>query len=334
MKHITTIILFVTFLFVPANARVWSEDVLGDGYQNTTIEQADDYSGKVVMTIVRKLSLPNVKTAVLYIHGFNDYFFQREMGDRFVDSCYNFYAVDLRKYGRSLREGQRPYEARNIKEYYADIDSAMSVINEDGNDNVIMVAHSTGGLIATSYLNECGAHEIRGLILNSPFLEWNMNGFMRKVILPTVSFIGSIIPKLAISQGDGTGYAESLLKEYHGEWTFDTEWKTIHPRKVTAGWIRCISRAQKNIKKKSAIKVPILLMHSDNSVSGSKWTEDFQNGDAVLNVNDISKYGTHLGNNVEEVTIAEGMHDLVLSKCEVREQVYKTMFDWLRKQGL
>ena len=32
--------------------------------------------------------------------GFNDYFFQAEMGRQFADSGYNFYAVDLRRYGR------------------------------------------------------------------------------------------------------------------------------------------------------------------------------------------------------------------------------------------
>ena len=54
----------------------WQPDVLGDGYEMRYVEQPDDYSGKVRCTIVRKLSKCGLKRAVLYVHGFNDYFFQ------------------------------------------------------------------------------------------------------------------------------------------------------------------------------------------------------------------------------------------------------------------
>ena len=114
----------------------WQPDVLGDGYEMRYVEQPDDYSGKVRCTIVRKLSKCGLKRAVLYVHGFNDYFFQSEMGDRFVDSCYNFYAVDLRKYGRSIIEGQKLFQVRDMREYFADIDSSLAQIKRDGNTEI------------------------------------------------------------------------------------------------------------------------------------------------------------------------------------------------------
>ena len=318
-------------LALSALCREWSADILGDGYEATTIDQGKDYSGNVVSMVARKLDECGNHRGVLYVHGYNDYFFQKEMGDRFVDSCYNFYAVDLRKYGRSLRDGQRPYEARDVKEYYADIDSALRVMAEDGIDDVTLIGHSTGGLVASSYMNANPSPMVRRVVLNSPFLEWNMGGFMRKVALPTVSAMGKLFPKLSISQGNSTAYGESLLMDYHGEWTYDTDWKTLKPRKVTAGWLRMISNAQKNLKKKSDIKVPVLLMHSDHSVSGDKYTPDFQAGDAVLNVDDISRIGKTLGGDVTEVTIPDGLHDLILSAPEPREKTYRAIFDWLDK---
>ena len=59
--------------------------------------------------------------AVLYVHGFADYFFQRHMAERFAAEGYAFYALDLRKHGRSLRPHQHPNFCKSVTEYYADI---------------------------------------------------------------------------------------------------------------------------------------------------------------------------------------------------------------------
>lgn len=330
--------LIISLLLLPAIvavARQWRPDCLGDGYQMTVIEQPDDYSGKVVTTVVRKLSPCGDSTAVLYVHGFNDYFFQKEMGDRFVDSCYNFYAVDLRKYGRSLLPGQKPYQARDIKEYYADLDSALLVMRQDGQRRVILMGHSTGGLITSSFLNhDPDTAMVKALILNSPFLEWNMGAFTRKVGVPLVSFMGRLFPNMSISQGDDTSYGKSLSKDYYGRWEFDTNLKTIHPRKVTAGWIRAITRAQSDLHSHSDIKTPILLMHSDHSVTDGKTPDDFQSGDAVLNVRDIIKWGNKLGPDVTDVTVKDGLHDLILSRPDVSDNAYKAIFQFINNQGL
>lgn len=331
MRHLFFIIATILGL-LSAVARSWTSDRYLAGYEETTVTMPEDYDGDVVCTVVRKESdCDDKRIGVLYIHGFNDYFFQSEMGDRFVDSCYSFYAVDLRKYGRSLRDGQRPYQARNINEYYADIDSTLTIMHNDGIKRVVLMGHSTGGLIVASYLNVKPDTAIRAVILNSPFLEWNMGGFMKKVAIPTVSFLGRLFPNLSISQGDGTAYAESLLEDYHGEWSYDTDLKTIHPRNVTAGWIRAISRAQKALRKHSAIACPVLLLHSNRSVDGAKWTPEHNTGDAVLNVEDIARIGKELGPDVSEVTIDGGLHDLVLSTPAVRTVVYDVIFAWLRE---
>jgi len=56
--------------------------------------------------------------------------------------------------------------------------------------------------------------------------------------------------------------------------------------------------------------------------------------DAVLDVKDISRFAKVLGNDVEIVVVQEGMHDLILSKKNVRDMVYKKMQFFLEKVNL
>lgn len=336
-KRISTtfLTLLIWIVAVSQTSGQWRPDILGDGYEMRHVSQPDDYSGKVISTIIRKLaldSLHNLK-GVLYVHGFNDYFFQSEMGDKFVEHGYDFYAVDLRKYGRSILPGQKKFELRNINEYFADIDSAVAVMKATGLREIILMGHSTGGLTVSCYLNDKRPEIIKGLILNSPFLDWNLGG-MEKFVW-AVSALGKVFPNMKISQGKSTAYSESLLKAHHGEWGYNTDWKLEQSPDVTAGWVRAINLAQKSLRDgKADIRIPILLMYSSNSVDGDGWEEKFNHGDAVLDVKDIKKYGAELGPDVTCVKVMEGLHDLVLSRPEVRAPLYRYIFSWLKREHL
>ena len=150
-----------------ATAQFYKPDVLGNGFEQHTFVMPDDYHGPVVSTLVRKLAPDTTHRAILYVHGYNDYFFQEEMAQKFIDWGYNFYAIDLRKYGRSLLPHQWEYEVRDMSEYYADIDSAISVIRSEGNSRIVLMGHSTGGLTTSLY---CDARRdnlpVDALILN------------------------------------------------------------------------------------------------------------------------------------------------------------------------
>lgn len=337
MKRTVILILFVV---ITASSYIfgqgWQPDILGDKYEMKYVNMPDDYSGKVRSTIIRKKSNCDSKKAVLYVHGYNDYFFQKEMGDRFVDSCYNFYAVDLRKYGRSLLPGQRPFEVCDISEYFADLDSAMNTIVKDGNKSIILIGHSTGGLTISYYLAKGMGkkYPVKGLVLNSPFLDMNLSPFQENILIPLVGIYSKLSKNTEISQGDSRGYAESLLKKYHGEWEYNTDWKKEVSPDVTTGWLAAIYNAQKYMQKGTDIKVPILLMHSDKTVWGDDWTPKFNSADVVLDVRDIVKYGRKLGGNIHELNVKGGVHDLVLSRKPVRNALYNSMFNWLTRNNL
>ncbi len=53
----------------------YKEDILQEGFEQTTIHQPDDYEGKVIATLIRKRKKTTTSKAVLYVHGFSDYFF-------------------------------------------------------------------------------------------------------------------------------------------------------------------------------------------------------------------------------------------------------------------
>lgn len=312
----------------------WMPDVLGDGYEMRYVDQPDDYSGKVRSTIVRKLSPCAGDKGVLYVHGFNDYFFNAEMGDRFVDSCYNFYAVDLRKYGRSIMEGQEMFQVHNMNEYFPDIDSAIVQMKRDGVKEIVLMGHSTGGLITSLYMNNHPDKSIKVLILNSPFLDWNQSKFQEKFAIPLLDTFGGMFPNKKIPQGGGNLYARSLLKKYGGDWDYNTDWKLEVSPAVDVSWIKAIDEGQFILQNDSHIDVPILLMHSDASYKKGSPADAYRYSDAVLDVDDISSYGRELGIIVTEITVKGGLHDLVLSRKEVKDALYDFMFSWLDRQNL
>ena len=327
----------------------WGPDIL-EGYESRFVTQPEAFDGPCRSTIIRKLvqdkdkdkdkkSLNAWKSgksrkAFLYVHGFNDYFFQKEMGERYVDSGYNFYAVDLRRYGRSRLPWQYPFNVRKLDEYFADIDSALAQIRRDGNTDITLGGHSTGGLTVTYYAAKRGARVgVNRVVTNSPFYEWNFSDAMRGVAIPMVTGLGGIFPSIDVPQGHCDGYAYSLLKEYHGEWTYNTDWKMIYSPPVKSGWVRAISRGQSYIMRNGRnITVPLLVMHSSRKIDGCNWTPEFQTGDCVLNPFHIAERAEKLGqpDTRRICTIDSGIHDLILSRRAVRDATYDTIFSFIR----
>src|SRR3954464_4047174 len=107
----------------------WQPDRLLPDFEALELGLPDDYDGAVVATLVRLPVRSAPRGAVLYVHGFSDYFFQRHMAERFAADGYAFYALDLRKYGRSILPHQHANFCKSIAEHYADMDAALKVID-------------------------------------------------------------------------------------------------------------------------------------------------------------------------------------------------------------
>ena len=324
------LLIMILFNLVLLSAQDYQSDKYLASFQMLTIAQPDDYEGKVTCTLVRKLADKKSNKAVLYIHGYCDYFFQEEYAEQFTKRGINFYALDLRKYGRSYLPHQVIYNMRSLEEYFPDVDAALEIIQKEGNDQVLLNAHSTGGLIASLYANQRkDSPYFDAIFLNSPFLEMNMSWFNRKIAIPLIAKKGLKKPDKTIKGSSLAYYGESLHKEYRGEWDYDLKVKPIVSPDVNYGFIRALYLGHSEIKNKLHITQPILVMNSDKSIQSKTWKNDFYYSDSVLDVGDIEKYAYYLGNQVKTITIKDGMHDLVLSKAPVRQEVYRNLFDWL-----
>lgn len=297
------------------------------GFIFHTLEQHPDYAGKVTATLIEKKAASPSKKAFLYLHGFNDYFFQVHLAAWANSLGMNFYALELRKYGRSILPHQKPNDFRDYHEYFEDIDSAIDFIkSEDKNENVVFMGHSTGGLLAALYADE---HKndlpIDVLILNSPFFEFNIPVLLKKTFLPLMTALGKTFPGIVSPVGLDKGYGFSLHKSHHGNWDYDLSLKPDAGFKIHASWIRAIHLAQQKLQQGLDIPCPVLVMYSKKSVKPGNYRPDMQGADAVLNVKEIAAFSKGIGKKVEEISFEGGFHDLLLSAEEVQGNVFKAM---------
>src|ERR1700685_3227095 len=136
----------------------WKPDILGDGYTQTVFELgADpDGEGQIEAVLVRREPRDGevAQGAVLYVHGFTDYFFQTELADFFAQRGLAFYALDHRKSGRARRPGHTAHYASDLALYDDELERALAII-ADAHPGlpVVLAAHSTGGLIAALWLD-------------------------------------------------------------------------------------------------------------------------------------------------------------------------------------
>lgn len=312
----------------------WQPDVLGEPFEQRTFEMEPDYEGDVVVTLVRRLVNPEQPSekAVLYVHGFNDYFFQAEMAERFNAEGLDFYAVDLRKYGRSWRPHQKITNVRDLSEYYADLDLALNYVREAGAAWIVLKGHSTGGLTTTLYAaDRKGEGLFDVLLLNSPFYDFNAGFFMRRVVIPFIAWRGGSNPDKLTPEGEPGFYGASIYVGEQGEWDFNTEWKGSGVR-INYGWIRAIRQGHRRVARGLEIDVPVLVMHSDKTVPENELSDVLFTGDSVLNVAHIKAGARNLRSpDLQLAEIQNGMHDLILSREPVRNEAYRVMMEWVRE---
>ena len=308
-------------------------DILGTGFEQVTLDFPDDDQGKVVATLIRKKAAQQTNKAVLYIHGFIDYFFQKEMAEQFNQHGYDFYALDLRKYGRSYRPHQKYYYVKNLNEYDAEIHQALDIIASEQHESVVLAGHSTGGLIATLFAAHHLDHPtIKALWCNSPFYDFNMNILKKKLALPRLSKLGQKFPNLKFPSELNKNYVPSLHKDLSGEWDFNLTWKPTKYPKVYLSFVHAIFEAQKEIHAGAEIDIPTLVMHSHQTKNPKRMNRAAKTSDIILDVKDIEKYANKLQGDVTVITIKNGLHDLVLSASPVRIQVYESLFQWLKQK--
>ncbi len=310
----------------------WVPDVLGDGWESRELRLPPDRYGDAVATLVRPTTQePRRTRAVLYVHGFVDYFFHPHLADLWHTLDRDFFAIDLRGYGRSM--GDRPPNAvADIAVHAQDLDAALRVLrNELGYQEVVVNGHSTGGLIAPLWAAARASADDRSvdaLVLNSPWLDLNKGWFDREITTQLLRPLARLAPDLKV--GSLTEhYCEWLADPQGGGWTFDQAWKPPAGFPVHAGWLNSVRRGHRAVARGLNLDVPILVCTSDASGSAEHWHDALDRTDSVLSVEQMARRAPGLGSDVTLVEIPGGVHDLALSLPAARQAYFDAVTDWV-----
>ena len=325
----------------------WKPDSVLEGYQQATVHLGEDAEGEIVTTFVRKdpskltlqerrrrwhFSVRGHRLAIMYVHGWNDYFYRRHASEYWESLGIPFYAVDLRKFGRSYRPYQTPGYIEDLHEYRLEFNALRDqIVKEQGKDvRILIIAHSQGGLSASLWVNTEHPHHVEALALNSPWLELQGNRMFRLLSTPVVQMYRLRGGKTVMPMRDPGFYARCIKRSTGGEWDY-----LDHPLNpgveflTRAGWMQAIYNGQDEIAKNLDIQIPVLVCTSDKSMMlQSTWDEGMREADSVLDITAIRQAALHLGDVVALATIRGGLHDLSMSKPDARRKYFRIVTMW------
>lgn len=320
----------------------WMPDVLGTPFEQTTLDLGADDEGPVVATLVRsipswmaRLRGPLADVDVLYVHGWSDYFFQAELAQFWTRRGARFHALDLRKYGRSLRDGQTPGYVQSLDEYDADIAAALAVIRQgrDASRRLVLMGHSTGGLTLTLW---AARHPgvASGLMLNSPWLELQVGPIGRQAIAPLIGVRARLDPRGAHPVVD-LGYYTRAQRELGTlpDLPEAASWRPARGFPTHPGWLGAIIAGQAAVAAGVDVGCPALVLLSARSCSAFEWTDASTSTDSVLVVDEIARSAVRIGPLVTIARLDGAIHDVFLSRSDVAVQAYDVLDGWMRGSG-
>lgn len=312
----------------------WVPDLLGTGYEQQTLELGPDPDGEgeVVATLVRHTgATPVTRGAVLYVHGYTDYFFQTGLADHLAAQGFAFFALDLRKCGRSIRPGQTPHYSTDLTQYDVELDQALALIRAE-HHSVVVAAHSTGGIIAPLWLDrrrDRGRPGVAGLALNSPWFDLQGPAYYRSVGTIGIDLVGRVDGMRLLTKDEADAYGASLHSSREGEWDYDLEWKPLKGFPVRLGWLRAVRRGHAQLHRGLDVGCPSLVLRSSHSRVATEYTPEVDTADAVLDVRQIARWAGCLGGRLSVVPVDGARHDVFLSQEPARTTAYTALTTWL-----
>jgi len=348
----------------------WTPDPLGAGFYQRFIELHDDDYGPNRAALVTYLpdwhsgdtpdetlsepaaGAPGSKPtfALLAVHGWNDYFYHYEFAQRVAEMGGQFYALDLRKYGRAHIDGQMWGYVEDLSIYDEEIGKALHIIYDAHGLDVplFLYGHSTGGLTVTLWADRHPG-VLRGLILNSPWLELQASSAARQLSQPILDAVNRMAPTAILPSIDN-GFYQRLLTGWmsdeereqakkmqedagisddevdpfvrDGGWNPNPDFRQFPSFPIRPGWLGAILHGQERVADGLAIECPILVMTSGQTYYSDTWSDEMRNSDTVLDVEQIWKRVPGLGAVTTLVKLEGAIHDVLLSRASVRDAAY------------
>ncbi|WP_258067196.1 alpha/beta hydrolase [Arthrobacter sp. GMC3] len=290
------------------------------------------------------------RRAVLFIHGWSDYFYNTGLSEFFTHRGYDFYALDLHNHGRSLETAELGGYVDDLADYDDEIVLAHQAIAKDvrpgsawggkqgpeigdtgapAEATVILMGHSTGGLIAALWAHKY-PEKVSHLILNSPWLEIQGGAAIRRAATPLVRPVADRRPLTRMRVPERTFYWRGISDEAYGDWHVDRHMRPPQAFPVRAGWMQAILSAQRQVANGLDLPMPALVLLSARSMLGPVWNDAMLHADVVLDVRALSFRALSLGSSVSIERIDGALHEVFLSSKPVREEAYGRLDRWLR----
>lgn len=337
----------------------WVPDVLGEEFEQRELPLGVDDQGPVVATLVRALPIaapppgpverlrrwwrreprdnaPNLlhDVDVLYVHGWSDYFFQKRLARFWTSRGARFFALDLRKYGRSLRDAQTPGYVADLETYDEDIAAALAEVRGGADAagsgrRLILFGHSTGGLVLSLWASR-HPDEVDALVLNSPWLEFQLAP-ARPALAPVVELGARLRPYNAVPALDLGFYAraQAAVADPDDPMQVDLRWRPEQSAAVHAGWLHAILAGHARVAEGLDIPVPVCVLLSARTALPTRWSDELTSADTVLVVDDIARRALKLGRSVTVERIEGALHDVFLSRREARNEAYARLERWV-----
>jgi alpha-beta hydrolase superfamily lysophospholipase len=324
----------------------WKPDVLGEPFEQLTLELADDFQGPIVATLVRRpesalrrlTSLFDDEAVargwdVLYVHGWSDYFFQTELAEYWHGQGARFFALDLRKYGRSLRDHQTPGYVTNLADYDEDFEAALDAMGHghgmQSSRRLLLMGHSTGGLTVSLWADR-HPERAHALLLNSPWLEFQAGAVGRRALAPLASISARLDPQAQLPNVDLGFYTRAVSKAMDGEWEYNTDWRPARGFPAHPAWLAAVFAGHQRVAAGLSLDVPVLSLMSAKSTLSVTWTDQMLSSDSVLVVDEIAQQSLRLAPTVTVTKVTGAIHDVLLSAPPVRAHAYGQITQWAR----
>ena len=333
----------------------WKPDVLGIGYLQATLELKPDAEGEVVATLVKALppKVPSffsrlvgkaeqvaTNTDVLYIHGWSDYFFQKNLAEYWRSQGAQFYALDLRKYGRSIRPGQSEGFIEDLSDYDEEIELALEVMGHGTEKShsdsraaagrkLVLMGHSTGGLVWSLWADR-NPGRADAVVLNSPWLEYQLTAAARALVTPALRAGAKLNPKTKMPSIDFGFYSRTIDIHKDGEWEFNLDWRPEHGFPVRPAWLNAILTGHAKVAAGLDIDAPVFTWLSTKSLLVPRWSPEMKKTDVAIDVNIVAARVHQLGKLVTLSRIENAMHDVILSARPVRQKAFAELTRWLK----
>lgn len=318
----------------------WTQDFLGRGVESARLGRGQ-HGG--LGTLIRyapagedgdggRTAAAVQAGALLYLHGWSDYFFNLELARFAAARGYRFFALDLPEHGRSLAEGEMPGFVGSAEHYLASVGAAVEAVRAEAGAKPILMGHSTGGLAAALYAQRSGP-DLAAVVLSSPWLVAHGGPTAGRLLEAALRPASLRWPRQRIPLPSRGYFWRAVAKEAGGEWELREDLRPRNAFPVRVGWLHGVLEGQRLLRTGPRIELPVLLLASTTSDVGPLWRERMRERDAVLSIAPMRRAATELCARLDEALVEGGLHDVLLSPAPVRNEAYGRLGRWLDELG-